>query len=219
MLVLRITCREPVAPGGAQQGNSKIFAVSATDRQSVIRGRSMNASEISRSVASLDSGKILPRRSFLQFGVGGLALGTVLPGKGNRDDSHESEGRRTEKIARRVIHAFESRDTAEIWSFFAADGVFEFPFIGLHVQGFAEFDAALGPALSQLDGLRNTDLVVDPLADPEACIVRHNATATVLFTGKPLNLMYIDVVRLRHGKVTSLAIYYDTAVFNEATTP
>jgi ketosteroid isomerase-like protein len=179
----------------------------------------MNASEISRSLGGLDSGHVLPRRSFLQFGVGGLALGAALPGKGNRDDSHDGDRRRTEKIARRVIHAFESRDTAEIWSFFAADGVFEFPFIGLHVQGFAEFDAALGPSLAQLDGLTVTDLVVDPLADPEACIIKHSATATVLFTGKPLDLMYIDVVRLRHGKVTSLAMYYDTAVFNEATTP
>ena len=181
----------------------------------------MNETDFSRTIGNCESGQALPRRSFLQLGVTGLAAGTVLSREGSKGDDRSIAAirRRTEQVVRAVLRAFDSRDTAAIWSFFADDGVFEFPFIGLRAQGFASFDEQLSPALGQLDGLRNTDLVFEPLADPEALIVKHNATATVLFTGKPLSEMYIDVAHLRHGKVASYASYYDTAVFNEATTP
>jgi ketosteroid isomerase-like protein len=179
----------------------------------------MNAPEIDRTIGSLDGGQALPRRSFLQLGVGGLALGAALASQGNSGDSQGGDRRRTEQIVRRLLHAFESRDTAAIWSFFADDGVFEFPFIGLRVSDFASFDATVGPALTALEGLTFTDLVFEPLADPEALIVKHNGTATVSFTGKPLAEMYVNVAHLRRGKVTSFAVYYDTAVFNEAFTP
>ncbi|MEY2521712.1 MAG: hypothetical protein QOJ66_277, partial [Ilumatobacteraceae bacterium] len=91
----------------------------------------MNAPEIDRTVLSLDGGQVLPRRSFLQLGVGGLALEAGLARQGNSGESQGGDRRRTEQIVRRLLHAFESRDTAAIWSFFADDGVFEFPFIGL----------------------------------------------------------------------------------------
>jgi ketosteroid isomerase-like protein len=183
----------------------------------------MNVPEISRTIGSLEGGHALPRRSFLHLGVGGLALGAAMSSEddsGKRgDQSHGRDRRRTEQIVRRLLHAFESRDTAAIWSFFAADGVFEFPFIGLRVTDFASFDATVGPALTALEGLTFTDLVFEPLADPEALIVTHNGSATVSFTGKPLAEMYVNVVHLRRGKVRSIAVYYDTAVFNEAFTP
>lgn len=165
----------------------------------------------------------VPRRSFLHLGVSGLAAGAVLTRGGNDDKgddrSLQATRRRTEQIVRQLFVAFDSRDTAAIWSFFADDGVFEFPFIGLRAVGFESFDAQLAGSFAALEGLKNTDFIFEPLADPEAFIVKHSATATVSFTGKPLNEMYIDVAHLRHGKVTSFAVYYDTAVFNEAITP
>jgi ketosteroid isomerase-like protein len=165
----------------------------------------------------------MPRRSFLHFGVSGLAAGAVLSRGGNSDQGADrsiaATRRKTEQIVRSLLHAFESRDTAAIWSFFAADGVFVFPFPGVPVTDFASFDAGVGPVLAALDGLRFTDLVFEPLADPEALIVAHHGTATVSFTGKSLSEEYLDVAHLRHGKVTSFSVYYDTAVFNEAFTP
>jgi ketosteroid isomerase-like protein len=182
----------------------------------------MNTPEISRTIGSLDRGEVLPRRSFLQLGVGGLAAGAVAARGGHNDSDNRSlQGirRRTERVVRQLYRAFDSRDTSAIWSFFADDGVFEFPFIGLRAVGFESFDEQLAGSFAALEGLKNSDFVFEPLADPEALIVRHNATATVSFTGKPLNEMYLDVAHLRHGKVTSFAVYYDTAVFNEAITP
>jgi ketosteroid isomerase-like protein len=164
----------------------------------------------------------LPRRRFLQLGVSGLAAGAVAARGGNDDgDERSIQGvrRRTERIVRQLYRAFDSRDTTAIWSFFADDGVFEFPFIALRAVGFESFDAQLAGSFAALEGLKNADFVFEPLADPEALIISHSATATVSFTGKPLNEMYLDVAHLRHGKVTSFVSYYDTAVFNEAITP
>jgi ketosteroid isomerase-like protein len=182
----------------------------------------MNTAYVSHNIGTLHDAQALPRRSFLQLGVGGLALGATsrVGGGGEQDNlSHEGNRRRTEQIVRRLLHAFESRDTSAIWSFFAPDGVFEFPFIGLRVSDFTSFDETVGGALAELEGLTFTDLVFEPLADPEGVVVKHKGTATVSFTGKPLAEMYVNVVHLRRGKVTSHAVYYDTAVFDEAFTP
>jgi ketosteroid isomerase-like protein len=183
----------------------------------------MNTPDISHTIETLGRGEVLPRRSLLQLGVGGLALGTAMSREDDSgekvDQSHVGDRRKTERIVRRLLRAFESRDTAAIWSFFAHDGVFEFPFVGLRVSDFASFDEMVGPALAALEGLTFTDLVFEPLADPESLIVTHNGSATVSFTGKPFSEMYVNVAHLRRGKVTSFAVYYDTAMFNEAFTP
>lgn len=84
----------------------------------------------------------LPRRTFLQLGVSGLAAGAVAARGGNNggdDRSLQGIRRTTERIVRQLYRAFDSRDTTAIWSFFADDGVFEFPFIGLRAVGFESF--------------------------------------------------------------------------------
>ena len=60
---------------------------------------------------------------------------------------------------------------------------------------------------------------VERLDDHNGVIAKYNGQATVNFTGKPYNQMYITEVHFRHRKATSWAEYFDTAVFNEAFTP
>ena len=143
----------------------------------------------------------------------------ALPAGEDAGRSDRGEGRRTERLVRHLLQVIESRDTATIWSLFADDGVIEFPFIGLRVTDLASLDATIGQALAVLDGLTFFDLVFEPMADPNAVIVKHKGHAVVSFTGKPYDQMYINEVHVRDGKVASFVEYYDTAVFNEAFTP
>ncbi len=160
----------------------------------------------------------LARRSFLQYaGTGGLALGMVLSGTGiaEADDGAGSP----EQLVRQLLHVIESRDTAAIWSLFDDAGVVEFPFFGLRFTGFAEFDAGVGPIIGALEGLKYTEPVFERLDDHNSVIAKYRGQATVNFTGKPYNQMYITEVHFRRRKATSWAEYFDTAVFNEAFTP
>src|SRR6185295_4222778 len=102
--------------------------------------------------------------------------GAIATRRDNDEADRSAQGvrRRTERIVRELYRAFDSRDTTAIWSFFADDGVFEFPFIGLRAVGFESFDAQLAGSFAALEGLKNADFVFEPLADPEAVIVRHN---------------------------------------------
>jgi ketosteroid isomerase-like protein len=165
----------------------------------------------------------LPRRSFLQFGGTGLALGAVLARGGilneKGDQSMRVQRRRNEEVVRRLLHTIETGSTSAIWSFFADDGVVEFPFTGARYTDFASFDAALAPFFAALEGFTYTDPVFEPLDDPTGLIAKYKAHATVNFTGKTYDQTYITEVHLRHGKVTSWAEYFDTAVLNEAFTP
>jgi ketosteroid isomerase-like protein len=165
----------------------------------------------------------LPRRSFLQLGVGGLALGGVLPrvggGGGDADRSHGGQTRKTEQLVRHLFDVILTRDTAAIWSLFADDGAIEFPFLGLRITDLATLDAVIGPLLAVLDGLTYFDLVFEPMADPHAVIVTHKGHATISFNGKSYDQTYINEVRVRNGKVTLYVEYFDTAVLNAALAP
>jgi ketosteroid isomerase-like protein len=164
---------------------------------------------------------VVPRRSFLQFGGTGLALGTVLSHAGslNEEGNRSMRVQRTENVVRRLLQTIETGSTSAIWSFFADDGVVEFPFTGARYADFASFDAALAPFFAALDGFSYTDPLFEPLDDPHSLIAKYKAHATVTFTGKTYDQTYITEVHLRHGKVTSWAEYFDTAVLNEAFTP
>jgi len=163
----------------------------------------------------------VPRRSFLQFGGTGLALGTVLSRGGGSDeeDIRSMRVQRTEAAVRRVLHTIETGSTSAIWRLFADDGVVEFPFTGARYTDFASFDAALAPFFAALDGFSYTDPTFESLGDPQALIAKYKAHAVVNFTGKAYDQTYITEVHLRRGKVTSWAEYFDTAVLNEAFTP
>jgi ketosteroid isomerase-like protein len=164
------------------------------------------------------------RRSFLQFGVGGLALGGAAMsrsgGDGDRgDQSHGGRNRRTELTARHLFGAIETRDTATIWSMFADDGVIEFPFLGLRITDLATLDASIGPLLAVLGDLTYFDFVFEPLADPHGVIVKHKGHAVISFNGKSYDQTYINEVRVRNGKITLYVEYFDTAVLNAALAP
>jgi ketosteroid isomerase-like protein len=165
----------------------------------------------------------MARRSFLEFGIGGLALGGALfrdgSGGDDGDQSHGGERRKTERLARRLFRVIETRDTAAIWSLFADDGVIEFPFLRLTITDLATLNATIGPLLAVLDNLAYTDLVFEPLADPHAVIVKHKGHATISYNNKPYDQTYINEVRVRNGKVTLYVEYFDTDVLNKALSP
>jgi ketosteroid isomerase-like protein len=164
----------------------------------------------------------VPRRSFLQFGASGLAVGAVLARGGKTDeggDQSRIQQRRTEHVVRRLLHIIETGSTPAIWSFFADDGVVEFPFTGARYSDFASFDAALAPFFAALVGFAYTDPVFESLADPNALIAKYKGHGQVNFTGKAYDQTYITEVHVRHGKVTSWSEYFDTAVLNIAFTP
>ncbi len=164
----------------------------------------------------------VPRRSFLQFGGAGLALGTVLtrgvsPGNGG-ERLMRDQRRRNEELVQRLMNTIETGSTAAIWSFFADGGVVEFPFTGARYTDFASFDAALAPFFAALDGFTYTTPAFEALDDPNALIAKYKAHAVVTPTGKTYDQTYITEVHLRRGKVMSWAEYFDTAVLNEAFT-
>jgi ketosteroid isomerase-like protein len=165
---------------------------------------------------------MLPRRSFLQFGAAGLALGAVSAhGSSDQegDQSMRVQRHRDEQLVQRLLHTIETGSTSAIWGFFADDGVVEFPFTGARYTDFESFDTALAPFFAALDGFKYTDPAFEPLDDPHALIAKYKAHATVNFTGKSYDQTYITEVHLRRGKVTSWAEYFNTAVLNEAFTP
>ncbi|MGZ4792473.1 MAG: nuclear transport factor 2 family protein [Ilumatobacteraceae bacterium] len=165
----------------------------------------------------------LPRRSFLQFGGTGLALGAVMTRggslHGSSDQSMRAQRRRNEELVQRLLNTIETGSTSAIWSFFADDGVVEFPFTGARYTDFASFDAALAPFFAALVGFTYTLPLFEPLDDPNALIAKYKAHASINFTGKMYDQTYITEVHVRHGKVASWAEYFDTAVLNEAFTP
>ena len=166
---------------------------------------------------------LVPRRSFLQLGAGGLVLGGVLSRGGMvGDDGKPSRGgnsRRTELVARRLFDVIQTRDITAIWSMFADDGVIEFPFLGLRITDLATLEAAIGPLLAVLGDLTYFDFVFEPLADTNATIVTHKGHAVISFNSKSYDQTYINEVHVRNGKVTLYVEYFDTAVLNAALAP
>jgi ketosteroid isomerase-like protein len=161
----------------------------------------------------------LDRRSLLQLGGAGIALGTI--GRvSNVIPVHLSGQRhRTQLVASHLLHTIETGDMATIWSLFAEGGVVEFPFAGLRFIDFASLDAAVSPLLAQLPNLKFTDPAFVPLADPNGVIAKYKGHATVTSTGKAYDQTYISEIHVHRDKVASYTEYLDMAVLNEAFTP
>jgi ketosteroid isomerase-like protein len=165
----------------------------------------------------------VPRRSFLQFGAGGLALAAGVSGTGFADrdggESHGGDRRRTEEVFRNLFRVIQTRDTAAIWNLIADGGVVAFPFLGYEFTDFAAFDATVGPLLAVLGGLTYSEPDIEPLADPKGLIAKYTGHAVITFNGKEYNQTYITEVHVRRRTIASYAEYFDTAVLEKALAP
>jgi ketosteroid isomerase-like protein len=165
----------------------------------------------------------LPRRSFLHFGAGGLAVAAGVSGTGLADrdggESHGGDRRRTEDVVRNFFRVIQTRDTTAIWSLVADGGVIAFPFLGLQFTDFATFDATIGPLLAVLGGLTYSEPDIEALGDPKGLIAKYTGHAVITFNGKEYNQTYITEVHVRRRKIASYAEYFDTAVLEKALAP
>jgi len=166
---------------------------------------------------------VVPRRSFLQLGGTGLALGGLLAvGADLGSHADASQGgprRRTLAVVQDFFQTIQTRSTSAIWDSVAEGGSIEFPFLGAKFTDFASFDGAIGPLLAVLGGLTYSGFVFEGLEDPNGVIAKYKGHAVVTFNGKSYDQTYITEIHVEQGKIGSYAEYFNTAVLNEALTP
>ena len=103
------------------------------------------------SVQSIQVGvPVVPRRSFLQLGGTGLALGGLLAvGADLGSHADASQGgprRRALAVVQDFFQTIQTRSTSAIWDSVAEGGSIEFPFLGAKFTDFASFERRDRPA-------------------------------------------------------------------------
>jgi uncharacterized protein len=121
-------------------------------------------------------------------------------------------------ILERALNRVRAYDLEGFADLFVEDGVIEYPFApagALHrLPGREEIRRVLGEAAAspRRSGRRVTkvsSLVVHQTADPEVIVAEFDLEGEIVATGQPYRLPYIQVLRVRDGRIVSLRDYID----------
>lgn len=122
------------------------------------------------------------------------------------------------ELARRSVVAYDANGFADL---FASDGIMEFPFgagtVGLpaSLEGREQIRRYLAAALarSRESGRRLIGydaVMVHETTDPEVIIVEFDLQGEVTRTGETYQVPYVQIFRIRDGKILSLRDYFSS---------
>ena len=101
----------------------------------------------------------------------------------------------------------------------AEDVVFNFPPapapIPKRIEGKQAFEEFLRPVMAHFSDIEFTTLDIRPEADPERVVAQYTSRGT-LTTGAPFANVYVELFRVRNGKIIESTEFFDTNSIDDA---
>jgi len=113
-----------------------------------------------------------------------------------------------------LLRAFEAADADAALALCTDDVVFEFPFLKVVVDR-SDF-APIMATMTRLQGLRFSNLRLEPLATAGACIATYSGEATVPASGQIYRQIYINRFEVRDGRISRFTEHFDTVAYRAA---